>query len=230
MGERILIVEDDLACARMVSDGLSEADYEIATAHDGLEALQEVYRNQPDLVILDLMMPGMDGWKVCRRIRDLSNIPIIILTGRRDENDRVKGLDYGADDYVVKPFHIAELKARVRAILRRCRMPPPLEEPILRLDGGNLIIDLGCREVAVRGARVSLTPGEYRLLSYLARNAGRTLSHDEIMDEVWGYNFDGATNNLKLYIWYLRQKIEEHPGCPKYILTERGMGYRLVGT
>jgi len=230
LGERILIVEDDLACARMVSDMLTEAGYEVATAHDGLGALQEVYRDPPDLAILDLMLPGMDGWKVCRRIRDLSNIPIIILTGRRDENDRVKGLDYGADDFVVKPFRIAELKARVQAVLRRYRMPPPPEEPILRLDGGNLIIDLGRREVIVRGERVSLTPTEYRLLSCLARNAGRTLSHDEIMDEVWGYNFDGVTHNLKVYIRYLRRKIEEHPGCPKYILTERGMGYRLVRT
>ncbi len=214
----------------MVSDMLTEAGYEIATAHDGLEALQGVYRDQPDLVILDLMMPGMDGWKVCRRIRDLSDIPVIIVTGRQDVDDRIRGLDYGADDYVVKPFRIAELRARVRAVLRRYHMPPPLEEPILHLDGGNLIIDLGRREVIVRGERVSLTPTEYRLLSCLARNAGRTLSHDEIMDEVWGYNFDGTTNNLKLYICYLRQKIEEHPGCPKYILTERGMGYRFVRT
>lgn len=227
MSEKILIVEDDLPTTRMLADALSDANYQVVVARHGLEGLQQFYSKRPDLVILDVMMPRMDGWKTCGRIRELSNIPIIMLTAKGEEADRVRGLEYGADDYLVKPFSMRELKARVRAVLRRVHVAP-VRDSVVSIDGGKLTINLARREVIVRGERVSLTPTEYRLLAFLARNAGRTLPHDTILERVWGYGYSGATQNLKLYIWYLRRKVEEDPSHPQYIVTERGIGYRLA--
>jgi len=227
MSEKILIVEDDPPTTRMLGDALSDANYQVVVARHGLEGLRRFYSERPDLVILDVMMPKLDGWEICRRIREFSYIPIIMLTAKGAEADRVRGLEYGADDYLVKPFSMRELKARVRAVLRRVHMPP-LRDSVVSIDGGKLTINLTRREAMVRGERVSLTPTEYRLLAYLARNAGRTLPHDAILQNVWGYGYSGATGNLKLYIWYLRRKVEEDPSHPQYIVTERGIGYRLA--
>lgn len=228
MSEKILIVEDDLPTTRMLADALSDANYQVVVAQNGLEGLRQFYSERPDLVILDVMMPKMDGWETLRRIREFSNVPIIMLTAKGEKIDRVRGLEHGADDYLVKPFSMRELKARVRAVLRRVQMPAPSRDSVVSIDGGKLTINFVRREVLVRGERASLTPTEYRLLAFLARNAGRTLPHDTILERVWGYGYAGATQNLKLYIWYLRQKVEEDPSQPEYIVNERGIGYRLA--
>lgn len=227
MSEKILIIEDELPTARMLGDALSDANYQVVVARHGLEGMQRFYSERPDLVILDIMMPKMDGWEICRRIREFSNIPIIMLTAKGAEADRVRGLEHGADDYLVKPFSMRELKARVRAVLRRVHTSP-VQDSVVSIDGGKLAINFARREVIVRGKRISLTPTEYRLLVCLAKNAGRTIPHDAILQNVWGYGYSGATQNLKLYIWYLRRKVEEDPAHPEYIVTERGIGYRLA--
>jgi two-component system KDP operon response regulator KdpE len=186
-----------------------------------------MYSQRPDLIVLDVMLPRMDGWETCQRIREISNVPIIMLTARGQETDRVMGLKLGADDYVAKPFSLKELEARVEAVLRRSRLPPPDKGRILYADD-ELVIDSERLEVNRRGERVQLTAIEQRLLFYLAENAGRVLTNEQILETVWGSEYVNEVDYIKLYIWRLRQKIEEDPRQPKYILTERGIGYRFA--
>jgi two-component system KDP operon response regulator KdpE len=189
--------------------------------------MQQMYSQRPDLIVLDVMLPRMDGWETCQRIREISNVPIIMLTARGQETDRVMGLKLGADDYVAKPFSLKELEARVEAVLRRSRLPPPDKGRILYADD-ELVIDSERLEVNRRGERVQLTAIEQRLLFYLAENAGRVLTNEQILETVWGSEYVNEVDYIKLYIWRLRQKIEEDPRQPKYILTERGIGYRFA--
>jgi two-component system KDP operon response regulator KdpE len=204
--------------------------YRVSEASNGLEALDKVRRELPDLVLLDVMMPEMDGFEALERIREISNVPVIMLTVKAEEEDKVRGLELGADDYVTKPFSPRELSSRIKAVLRRTEMPSPVEKTILKIDddGFGLSIDFNRREVIVRGERIKLRPTEYRLLYHLVNNAGWVMTHEMLLSKVWGYAYRDDTHLLRVYITYLRQKIEPDPSNPKYIFTERGIGYRFV--
>ncbi|RME46418.1 MAG: DNA-binding response regulator [Chloroflexi bacterium] len=224
--DKILVIDDDTTLLNLLRQSLGKAGYEVITATNGLNGLQKMYEERPDLIILDVMMPRMDGWETCRRIREMSQVPIIMLTAKDEEADKIKGFDYGVDDYVTKPFSFAELTARVAAVLHRTRQRPPQRRPaIYRVD--DLMIDLENRRVTKNGEVLDLTPTEYRLLATLVENAGRVLSHEQLLNDVWGPEYVDDTGYVKRYIWYLRQKLEDDPSHPKYILTERGFGYRF---
>jgi DNA-binding response OmpR family regulator len=224
---KLLVIDDDHNLVEAIELYLNRVGYDIVTAADGLQGMQQMYSQRPDLIILDVMLPRMDGWETCRRIREISDVPIIMLTARGQESDRVMGLKLGADDYVAKPFSLKELEARVEAVLRRTRLAPPDKGRILYADD-ELVIDSERLEVSQRGERVQLTGTEQRLLFYLAENAGRVLANEQILEAVWGAEYVNEVDYVKLYIWRLRQKIEEDPQQPRYILTERGIGYRFA--
>ncbi len=223
----ILVVDDEPHVVRLVQANLQASGYQVLTANDGRVALRAVEDSQPDLVILDLMMPDLDGYEVCRRIREYSDVPIIVLTARGAEIDKITCLDAGADDYLTKPFSVRELLARVRAVLRRSRFPEEIRNhPPFR--SGRLAIDFGRRQVTVDGRPVELSSTEYRLLAALARNADRVMLHEELLREVWGPEYRDEKEYLRLYIHYLRQKLEADPSHPELILTHQGAGYRLA--
>jgi two-component system KDP operon response regulator KdpE len=182
------------------------------------------------LVVLDVVMPGLDGWEVCKRIRELSTVPIIFITAKDSKEDLVKGLKLGADDYLVKPFEPVELQARVEALLRRIYMSPPEGRHILRFAGGELVIEPEVRKVMVRGQVVDLTSTEYRLLLFMAERAGRVLSVDSLSDALWPDDPEVSVENVRWHVWRLRQKLEKDPDNPQYILTERGLGYGFVAS
>jgi two-component system KDP operon response regulator KdpE len=212
---------------KLVGMFLEREGYEVIQAANGKEGLRHLARSQPDLVLLDIMMPEVNGWETCRRIREISNVPIIMLTARSQEMDIVRGLKMGADDYVTKPFDLSELRARIRALLRRSReMRPETTAPPV-LDDGWLRIDLNKREVTVNRKLVDLTPTEFRLLSALVQKAGCVLPHRQLLRQVWGPEYGDEIHYLKLYIRYLRQKLEKDPSNPRYLLTEWGVGYRF---
>jgi two-component system KDP operon response regulator KdpE len=228
MAEKILVIDDKPEMTWLLKRALTEEGYEVETAHDGQEGLRQTHVFRPDLIVLDIMMPGMGGLDMLRRLRQFSDVPVIILTAVNTEDDKVYGLNIGADDYVTKPFAIRELKARIQATLRRVAHPSSSESRILRFDGDRLTIEPQSHKVIVRGEEVSLTPTEYKLLLYLAYNAGRVLSYEQILDNVWGPGYENGLTNVKLYVWYLRRKIEEDHTNPRYILTQRGVGYSLT--
>jgi two-component system KDP operon response regulator KdpE len=221
-------VDDDKTLVRLLRDALSKAEYDVITASNGIDALQELYAKQPDLVLLDVMMPRMDGWETAQRIRQVSAVPVIMLTAKDEESDKLKGFTAGVDDYVTKPFSFAEIVARVNAVLHRARQVPPDHKP-KRYSSGTLVIDTDSRRVTKAGKIIELTPTEYRLLATLAENAGRVLSHEQLLNKVWGYEFGEDTGYVKRYIWYLRRKVEDDPRKPEHILTERGFGYLFQG-
>ncbi len=225
---KILLVDDSTEGTWVLQRALSEEGYEVAVAHDGNEGLQQAYAFQPDLIVLDVLMPGMDGWETLYYLRKFSNVPVIMLTAIGAEKDKVRGLDLGADDYVTKPFGIQELLARIRATLRRNALPPPDKDRSLRFDDGQLVIDPLARRIIVRGQEVKLTSTEYKLLLFLAYNAGRVLSRDQILAHVWGPGYEKSWNTVKVYIRRLRCKIEPDPSHPRYIQTVRGGGYTLA--
>ncbi len=221
MNERILIIEDDHSILKVLQRGLAYEGYQVDTATDGRSGLMLARERPPDLVILDLMLPGMDGMEVCHRLRTGSNIPILMLTAKDTVQDRVQGLDAGADDYMVKPFNLDELLARVRALLRRTQ-----SERVPVLEFADLTLDTGTRQ-ARRGERVfSLTAKEFDLLELFMRHPRQVLTREVIFDRVWGYDFGGESNVLEVYIRYLRQKLEAG-GEPRLIHTVRGVGYVL---
>ena len=226
MAEKILVIDDEETTVQLISILLERRGYEVIKAYRAEDGLRKAYRTHPDLVLLDIMMPEMDGWEVCRRLRELSDVPIIFLTARSEIRDVVKGLEMGADDYIVKPYDNDELVARVRAHLRRAPAPSISEE--LVFDGGDFRVNFLNREVRVRGRSVHLTPKEFNLLGVLVRNAGRVITRAELVTEAWGPEYADAVDSLKLYVHYLRQKIEQDPQRPQYILTSRGVGYRFA--
>jgi two-component system KDP operon response regulator KdpE len=226
--EIILIIDDDADLARIVQLSLDREGCQTVIATSGLEGLQEAYRVQPNLVILDIMMPGMDGWEVCRRLVEISNVPILMLTAKGTEADIVKGLQLGADDYLTKPFSVAELVARVQALLRRAASQSQTDRPSI-FSIGNLSIDLNRRLVMRDGALVDLTPTEFKLLECFVTHRDRVLPHRFLLTEVWGPEYIDETNYLKLYVRYLRRKLEEDPADPQLIVTEWGIGYRFCG-
>lgn len=220
--DKILIVEDEHPIADIIRFHLEREGYRVALVHDGDEALPAHAQFQPDLVILDLMLPGRDGLDICREIRRSSRVPILMLTARESEADKVLGLELGADDYVTKPFSPRELLARVRAILRRSR-PGPEEEATLRL--GNLLIDAAGHRVERDGQPIDLTPREFDLLWHLARHHGRIFSREALCREVWGYDYFGDARVVDVTVRRLREKLEPDPGQPHYVRTRRGVGY-----
>lgn len=224
---KILVVDDEPRMIRFIRLNLEHDGFEVHDASNGQEALEQLRDVMPDLILLDVMMPGIDGFETLEMIREISNVPVIMLTAKGDVDDRVKGLELGADDYISKPFSPAELSSRVRAVLRRTEMPgEPVHEPIEVDD--RLKLDFDRREVFVEGEKVKLRPTEYRLLYHLVKNAGWVVPHEQLLAKVWGYEYRDETHYLRLYINYLRQKLEEDPSNPEYILTERGVGYRFV--
>jgi two-component system KDP operon response regulator KdpE len=227
MGKRILVVDDEPAFVNLVSRALTYGGYEVLVANDGREALRLLFDHRPDLVLLDVMMPGMDGWQTCSRIREISDVPVIMLTGeQKSEEDIVRGLDYGADDYLIKPVGSKELVARMQAILRRAELSSSLgAEHKVAYSDGFLTVDIAERKVIVGGERVRLTPTEFRLFAILVGNAGRVLTHQQLLEKVWGWEYINDVDHLRIYAWHLRQKIEPDPAKPRYIMTEVGVGY-----
>jgi DNA-binding response OmpR family regulator len=224
---RILVVDDDPPSVKMISFLLREEGYEVISADNGAAALQVIDREAPDLLILDVMMPQIDGFEVCRRVRQKANIPIIFLSAKGETVDKVAGLQLGADDYIGKPFEPAELLARVKAVMRRAESVA-LADNQSRLTVGDVTLDpLSNRAIFAGGRTLDLTPIEFRLLHCLMRNAGRVLSHDLLMNAVWGYDYEGYSNQIAVYMRRLRQKIEEDPDNPKRLTTLRGIGYRF---
>lgn len=223
----VLVVDDESRMVRFIRMNLEVEGCRVIEASDGLEAVEKVRQHLPDAVILDVMMPEMDGFETLRELREFSDVPVIMLTVRDEEEDRIRGLELGADDYLGKPFSPRELVSRIKAVLRRAEMTPSAHKSLLKIDD-DLTIDFARREVIVRGERVKLRPTEWRLLYHLVSNAGWVMSHEMLLSKVWGPEYRDAHHYVRLYITYLRQKIEEDPSNPKYILTERGMGYRFI--
>jgi DNA-binding response OmpR family regulator len=215
MKPKVLIVDDDADLQRLVEVALSRRGYHMLSAADGLQGLRLLYEQRPDLVVLDVMMANMDGWQALQRIREVSNVPVIMLTALGETADLVRGLKQGADDYLVKPFQMEELAARIEALLRRSQEVADAESHIPG------------RRVTVRGEEVRLTPTEYRFLVYLAQNAGRVMTYDSILANVWDTSYEGGDRNVKVYATYLRRKLEEDPKNPRYIQSEWGVGYYM---
>lgn len=226
--QTILVIDDDHDLTAMLTAQLERRNYRVVVAANGREGLQKAYQARPDLILLDIMMPEMDGWEVCQRLRELSNVPIIMLTARNIKGDIVKGLESGADDYLTKPFSAAELEARIQAVLRRSDSGDGKTKSRSSFySNGYLTIDFDRRTVKVRGEITELTPTEFKLLSCLVRNEGRVLPHRYLLTEVWGPEYADEVDYVKLYIRYLRLKLEEDPSEPVYIQTEWGIGYRF---
>ncbi|MFZ1462774.1 MAG: response regulator transcription factor [Anaerolineae bacterium] len=226
MNRTILVVDDDKKIVQLVSLYLRKEGYRVLPAFDGQEALEIARSQQPDLIVLDLFLPELDGTDVCRLLRADSRVPIIMLTARATDEDKLLGLNLGADDYLTKPFNPRELVARVRAVLRRTL---PDDDTNGELHFGDLAISLVRREVAAHGQPVSLTPTEFRLLETLVREPGRAFSRSELLDRAFGFDYDGIERTVDVHIMNLRRKIEPQPGTPRYIMTVPGFGYRFEG-
>jgi len=224
---RILVVDDEERMARFIHLNLEHDGFQVIEAYRGMQAIQILRDSLPDLIILDVMMPDIDGFEALKLIREVSSVPVIMLTAKGEEDDRVRGLELGADDYVTKPFSPRELVSRVRAVLRRNEAVGIPTKELIEVDE-RLKIDFGRREIWVEGKLVKLRPTEYRLLYHLVQNAGWVLTYDQILSKVWGYEYRDEPHYVRLYVNYLRQKIEKNPADPVYILTERGIGYRFT--
>ncbi|NDJ36668.1 MAG: response regulator transcription factor [Chloroflexi bacterium] len=227
-GAKILIIDDEEVTINLLATLLELNGFEPIKAYRAEEGLKKAYQTHPDLVLLDIMMPEMDGWDACKRLRELSeDLPIIFLTARTEKEDIVRGLNMGADDYIVKPYDNDELIARINAHLRRVSKSNAMSEELI-FDGGRFRINFMNREVVVRGEAEHLTPKEFSLLSVLTRNAGKVMTRQDLVTQAWGAEYADAVDSLKLYVHYLRKKIEEDPNEPRYILTSRGVGYRFA--
>ncbi len=225
-GKTILVVDDEPRMVEFITMNLELEGFRVVGAANGHEALEKAAREMPDLVILDIMMPHMDGFETLENLRETSQVPVIFLSAKSDEADRIRGLDLGADDYITKPFSTRELVSRMKAVLRRTEPAPPASGSEIVVDG-ELKINFDQRKVIARGQEIRLRPTEYRLLYQLVSNAGRLLTHETLLSRVWGTEYRDEDQYVRLYITYLRQKIEKDPKNPKYILSERGLGYRF---
>jgi two-component system OmpR family response regulator len=231
-GKRVLVVEDDPTLLDVLRYNLAKEGYEVLTAADGAAGLETARGGKPDLVILDVMLPKMDGYEVCRILRRETTVPIMMLTAKTEETDRVVGLEVGADDYVTKPFSMRELMARVRAMLRRTEMMKKealasVGTPAPCLKVGEFEIDIARHKVSRGGVAVELSRMEFALLEFLARNQGQVFSRDHLLEKVWGYDFAGDTRTVDVHVSWLRHKIETDPAHPKHLLTVRGVGYKF---
>jgi two-component system KDP operon response regulator KdpE len=223
---RILVVDDEERMVRFIRMNLEHDGFQVIEAFNGKQAIDKL-RDTPDLILLDVMMPDLDGFEVLETVREVTNVPVIMLTAKGEEDDRVRGLELGADDYITKPFSPRELVSRVKAVLRRTEGVTGSMHGLIEVDD-RLKIDFDRREIWLEGKLVKLRPTEYRLLYHLVQNAGWVVSHDQLLQKVWGYEYRDEPHYVRLYINYLRQKLEKDPADPKYILTERGVGYRFV--
>jgi len=224
---KILVVDDEERMVRFIRMNLEHDGFLVSEAFNGKQAIQKMRDATPDLLLLDVMMPDVDGFEVLETIREISNVPVIMLTAKGEEDDRVRGLELGADDYVTKPFSPRELVSRVKAVLRRTEGATGSMHGLIEVDE-RLKIDFDRREIWLEGKLVKLRPTEYRLLYHLVQNAGWVVSHDQLLQKVWGYEYRDEPHYVRLYINYLRQKLEKDSAAPMYILTERGVGYRFV--
>ncbi|MBN2677677.1 MAG: response regulator transcription factor [Anaerolineaceae bacterium] len=224
---KILVVDDEERMVRFIRLNLEHDGFLVEEAFKGTQAIQKVRDTIPDLILLDVMLPDLDGFEVLKMLREINNVPVIMLTAKAEEDDRIKGLELGADDYITKPFSPRELSSRVKAVLRRAEPLSGGMHGLIEVDE-RLKIDFDRREIWVAGELVKLRPTEYRLLFHLVQNAGWVITHDQILSKVWGYEYRDEPHYVRLYINYLRQKLEENPAVPKYILTERGVGYRFI--
>jgi len=234
MREKILVVEDDAAIREALSYNLNREGYEVESAGDGAQAIKTARSSKPDLIVLDLMLPELDGFDVTRTLRKESSVPILMLTARDDEIDRVLGLELGADDYLTKPFSMRELVARVKAMLRRAQMAKEDADRAKKqgdspLTAGNLQIDLLRHEVKLDNHEISLKPKEFELLLFLMRNQGQVFSRDQLLEQVWGWEFLGGSRTVDVHVRWLRSKIEKEPEQPTRIITVRSVGYRFEG-
>lgn len=227
MTNKILIVDDDPMLSELIGYNLEHEGYAVVRARDGQEGLRRFQQEQPDLVILDVTMPKLNGWEVCEHIRSVSDTPVMMLTAQGREEDIIRGLDLGADDYLTKPFQVKVLLARVRAALRRARLSPEPETQQAYADD-YLTVDLGDRRVTIEGEAIKLTPTEFKLLSYLVENKGRVLTFRQILENVWGFEYIDDIDYLRVYIWHLRKKIERDSKNPVYFLNELSTGYRFA--
>jgi len=224
---KILVVDDEKRMVRFIQLNLEQDGYQVLTAYNGTEALEQVRTQLPDLILLDIMMPDISGFEVLKRIREVNTVPVIMLTAKGEEDDRIQGLELGADDYITKPFSPREMVSRIRAVLRRTRSFKEDQVDLIKVDD-RLTIDFSRREVWVEGKIVDLRPTEYRLLYHLVKNAGWVNTHEQLLSKVWGFEYQDEPHYVRLYVNYLRKKLEQDPSNPKYILTERGVGYRFV--
>lgn len=225
----ILVIDDDPSLVRLIEFNLEQADYTVFTAYDGPEGLRKLYEKHPDLIILDINMPGMDGWTTCQRIREVSEVPIIMLTADSEPESIVKGLDLGADDYIIKPFEVKVLVARVKANIRRSQLKPTTEpqETANNYHDDYISINLADRRVLINGELVKLTKTEFGLLAELLRVSPRIALYRNLLENVWGFEYINDIDYLRVYIWHLRRKIEPDAKNPKYIINEQGVGYRF---
>ena len=228
MEPKVLLIDDDTGLLTLLKIGLEREGFAVITAENGREGLRLAYQTHPDAIVLDIMMPDMDGWTVCQRLRQVCDVPIIMLTGKTGERDMIKGLSLGADDYLTKPCSFDELKTRIDARLRR-RTPSSKTDWKIVYDDGQLRVDLRDGMVMRRGERVDLSPTEMRLLAHLLRQKGRVVPREELLVSVWGPEYAHQLRYLSVYIRYLRQKIEDNPSSPRYIQTRWGLGYLFAG-
>jgi two-component system KDP operon response regulator KdpE len=224
---RILVVDDEERMVRFIRMNLEHDGFQVSEAFNGKQAIQRLRDVSPDLILLDVMMPDIDGFEVLQMVREISSVPVIMLTAKGEEDDRIRGLELGADDYVPKPFNPRELVSRVKAVLRRTEGASGSMHGLIEVDE-HLKMDFDRREIWKDGKLVKLRPTEYRLLYHLVQNAGWVVSHDQLLAKVWGYEYRDEPHYVRLYVNYLREKLEDDPSNPRYILTERGVGYRFV--
>ncbi len=229
MGKRVLVVDDEKLIVKGIRFSLLQDGLEVDCAYDGEEALNMAKENGYDLVLLDVMLPKMDGFEVCQQIREFSDVPIIMLTAKGDDMDKILGLDYGADDYITKPFNILEVKARIKAIMRRGRKKDTEEAPNSLIEKNGIKIDRESRRVFIDGEEVNLTAKEFDLLELLATNQDKVYSREKLLNLVWGYEYPGDARTVDVHIRRLREKIEKTPSNPKYVYTKWGVGYYFKG-
>ena len=227
MSSKILIVEDDPNLLEALKYNVSKEGYDTVTAIDGVQALEVARTNKPDLIVLDIMLPKMSGFEVCRILRKEMSVPILILTARDDEVDKVVGLDFGADDYMTKPFGMRELLARIRAMLRRVEIQTAIPETPLKF--GDIEVDIDHHVITKAGNILSLTPKEFDLLAFLTKNKSLVFSRAQLLEKVWGYDYSGDTRTVDVHIRWLREKIEDNPEEPNHLITVRGVGYKFEG-
>lgn len=225
MGKKVLVVDDEKLIVKGIKFSLLQDGMEVDCAYDGEEALEKIRENPFDIILLDVMLPKLNGFEVCQQIRDFSDVPIIMLTAKGDDMDKILGLEYGADDYITKPFNILEVKARIKAILRRNKTQVKEEAKPATIEAGEMRIDVESRRVFVAGAEVNLTAKEFDLLELLAMNANKVYGRDKLLNIVWGADYPGDGRTVDVHVRRLREKVEVNPGEPKYIHTKWGVGY-----
>lgn len=225
MGQKVLVVDDEKLIVKGIRFSLEQDGMEVDCAYDGEEALQMIQEKEYDIILLDVMLPKLTGFEVCQQVREFSNVPVVMLTAKGDDMDKILGLEYGADDYITKPFNILEVKARIKAIMRRMRKKAPEKEIRRVVDKGELHLDCESRRLNIGGREINLTAKEFDLLELMALNPNKVYSRDHLLNAVWGYDYPGDVRTVDVHIRRLREKIEQNPSEPKYVHTKWGVGY-----